>query len=87
MTDEEKDELEVLEAKCLKKDGEPRKDADTEDLERLKELCELDVLPLDEDEKVELARLEAKANKGRALDQPTPGEMLTLSELRKRNQG
>ena len=91
MTDEETDELGELKDRCLKKDGEPRKDASTEDLQRLKELCEQEVddeelLPLDADEQEELDKLEAMARKGRSVDQPTPLEMKRLSKLRRRNQ-
>lgn len=86
MTDDERIELEELKAKCLKLDGEPRKDAETEDLERLKELCELEpeLAPLDADELDELENLEARANTGRQMSMPSPIEMRRLGELRKR---
>ncbi len=87
MTDEERTELKELKAKCLKVNGEPRKDAETEDLERLKELCELEaeLEPLNADELDELENLEARANTGRQMSMPSPIEMRRLGELRKRN--
>lgn len=87
MNDEERTELEELKAKCLKIDGEPRKDADTDDLERLKELCELEaeLKPLNDDELDELGKLEARANTGRQMSMPSAVEMGRLGELRKRN--
>ncbi len=87
MINEERTELKELKAKCLKVNGDPRKDAETEDLERLKELCELEaeLKPLDADEQDELEKLEARANTGRQMSMPSPVEMRRLGELRKRN--
>lgn len=83
MTDEEKTEQAQLQAKCLKLDGEPRKNAETYDLERLKELTEKQIVeaPLSQDEEVEMAKLEAMANSGRSV---MPCFMNRLSKLRKR---
>jgi len=86
MTDEETRELDDLKARCLKKNGEPRKDAETADLERLKELCEKEGMtePLSPDEKEELDALEKRARSGRRVHQPSPVEMVRLGKLRKR---
>jgi hypothetical protein len=86
--------LESLKAKCLKKDGTPRKDADTADLELLNELLQEleaenpveedapELVPLTDEEEIELAELEARAKTGR--DHPSPTEMVRLAGLRKR---
>ena len=86
MTDEEKTELAELKEKCLRKDGIPRKDAETADLERLKVLCEMEPPPLSPDEEVELETLEERAKQGRQILQPGPVEMRRLGDLRKRKQ-
>lgn len=83
MTEEEKDELSELKVKCLKMNGDPRKNAETEDLERLKSLCEQEAAeaPLTEDEQVLLGKLEVQANSGR---QVMPNDMHKLGALRRR---
>ena len=95
------DELTELRAKCLKSNGEPRKNASIEDLERLKELLMQQEAkaeatpgtepeaklepPLTDGEKEELASLEGRARQGRQILMPSPTEMRRLGELRKRN--
>ena len=93
LTDAERQEMEELKDKCIdKRNGQPRKSAETSDLERLKELCERDTepkappkKPLSAQEKDELADLERRARQGRTGLNPSPHEMLRLSELRARN--
>lgn len=96
MDDAERKELEELKTKCLKKDGTPRKDADTGELQRLMQLteqaeAELDseqesATPLTAEEQATMERLEdqIKASKGRQIGFPTAYEMALLGRLRRR---
>lgn len=82
MTEKEKDELIDLKARCLNKDGSPRKNAKTENLRRLQELCEKRET---EDKTIE-SRVELVIKK--PLQSLTPDEKAELQRLEKRaNQG